>query len=118
MSKSTPYDDPVLVAARELGRGQGSVLSRPQLYALGVTRWQIRGEVRQRRWQLIGDQAVCLHNGPVEQAGHEWAAVIQGGRRACLDGASALLAAGLERYTVDRIRVSVPRGARVRRTRA
>ena len=89
----------------------------PQI-AEEVTRWQIRGEVRQRRWQLIGDQSVCLHNGPVEQAGHEWAAVFQGGPRACLDGASALLAAGLERYTVERIRVSVPRGARIRRTRA
>lgn len=118
MARSTPYDDPALVAARELGRQQGGVLSRPQLYALGVTRWQVRGEVRQRRWQLIGDQSVCLHNGPVEQVGHQWAAVFQGGPRACLDGASALLAAGLERYAVDRVRVSVPRGARIRRTRA
>jgi very-short-patch-repair endonuclease len=115
---STPYNDPVLVAARRLAREQGGVLSRPQLYALGVTRWQVRGEVRQRRWQRVGDQSVCLHNGPIARAGHEWAAVFQGGPRACLDGASALLAAGLERYTVDRIRVSVPRGARIRRTRA
>ena len=118
MSKFMRYDDPVPAAARALGREQGGVLSRPQLYALGVTRWRITGEVRARRWQLIGDQSVCLHNGPVDQAGHEWAAVFQGGPRACLDGASALLAAGLERYTVDRIRVSVPRGARIRRTRA
>ena len=73
--------------ARARAAEQGQVLSRPQLYALGITRWQVRGEVRARRWQLIGDQSVCLHNGPVEALGHQWAAVVQGGPRACLDGA-------------------------------
>ena len=34
-----------------------------------------------------------------------------------LHGASALVAGGLEHFTVDRIRVSVPRGARIRRDR-
>ncbi len=38
----------------------------------------------------------------------------RGGPRAFVDGASALVLAGLEHYTVDRIRVSVPRGARIR----
>jgi very-short-patch-repair endonuclease len=42
--------------------------------------------------------------------------VFQGGPRAHLDGATALLASGLERYAEERIRVSVPRGARIRRT--
>jgi very-short-patch-repair endonuclease len=42
--------------------------------------------------------------------------VFQGGPRAHLDGASALIAAGLQRFDVPRIRVSVPRGARTRRT--
>jgi very-short-patch-repair endonuclease len=51
----------------------------------------------------------------ISQDGHSWAAVFQGGPRACLDGASSLLAGGLERFEVDRVRVSVPRGARVRR---
>jgi very-short-patch-repair endonuclease len=94
---------------------QGGVLSRPQLYALGVTRWEIRGHVRAGRWQLVGDQSVHLGNGAVSVLGDQWAAVFQGGPRACLDGASALLAAGLERYDVAKIRVSVPRGARIRR---
>lgn len=94
---------------------QGGVLSRPQLYAAGVTRWEVRGHVRAGRWELIGDQSVHLGNGPVCALGEHWAAVFQGGPRACLDGASALWAWGLERFTVDRIRVSVPRGARVRR---
>jgi very-short-patch-repair endonuclease len=96
---------------------QGGVLSRRQLYALGVTRWEIDGHVRARRWQRIGDQSVHLGNGALSQAGELWAAVFQGGPRACLDGASALIAAGLERYEVARVRVSVPRGARIRRAK-
>lgn len=116
MPTSLPYDDQLLRAARSLAAEQGGVVSRRQLYALGLTRWQVRGEVRAHRWQLIGDQSVCLHNGAITDAGHQWAAVFQGGPRACLDGASALVAGGLERYTVSRVRVSVPRGARIRRT--
>src|SRR4051794_11892995 len=43
-----------------------------------------------------------------------WSAVLEGGPRAFLDGESALLAAGLEHYATEQIRVSVPRGARIR----
>jgi hypothetical protein len=57
-----------------------------------------------------------LHNGPVGELGTSWAAVFQGGPRACLDGPSSLVASGLERFSVDRVRVSVPRGAVARRT--
>ena len=116
MPRQTPHGDPRFVRARREADRQGGVLSRPQLYALGITRYEVRGQVRARRWQLIGDQSVCLHNSVVSEVGHQWAAVFQGGPRACLDGASALVAGGLERYTVSRHRVSVPRGARVRRS--
>jgi very-short-patch-repair endonuclease len=95
---------------------QGGVVSRRQAYAVGLTRWQVVANVRAERWQLIGDQAICLHTGSVQIEGQQWAAVFQGGPSACLDGASALLASGLVRFNVDRVRVSVPRGARVRRT--
>lgn len=109
-------DLPALAHARSLARRQGEVVSRRQLYALGVARWRIRHEVTMRRWQLIGDQSVCLHNGPVSDDGHRWAAVFQGGPRACLDGGDALVAGGLVRFATQKIRVSVPRGARIRRT--
>jgi very-short-patch-repair endonuclease len=112
-----PVDDARFRSARKLATQQGWVLSRKQLYAAGITRWEIRGQVRMRRWQLIGDQSVCLHNGPIQDWGHHWGAVFQGGPRAQLDGASALVAGGLERFNVERIRVSVPRGARIRRNR-
>src|SRR6476620_1112219 len=96
-------DDPRLVAALELADRQAQVVSRRQLYRLGLTRWEICGQIRARRWQRVGDQAGCTHSGPLEEDSHRWAAVFQGGPRACLDGAASLVASGLERYTVDRI---------------
>jgi len=100
----------------ELGSQQGGVVSRRQIYARGLTRWHVRGQVRARRWQVLSDQAICLHTGPIAAEGLRWGAVIQGGPRAHLDGVSALVVAGLERFTERRVRVSVPRGARVRRS--
>ena len=117
MPRQTPHDDLRLARARRTAVQQGGVLSRPQLYALGITRAEIRGQVRARRWQLVGDQSVCLHNSEISDLGHQWAAVFQGGPRAHLDGASALVAGGLEHYTWTGTGSSVPRGARVRRSR-
>ncbi len=117
MPRTPLRTDPRFIAAVRLADEQGGVVSRRQLYALGVTRWEVRGQVRARRWQPVGDQSVCLHNAVLSDQGHRWAAVFQGGPRACLDGTSALVAAGLQRFEVARVRVSVPRGARVRRTR-
>ena len=106
-----------LADARALASRQADAVSRRQLYAAGVTRWQVRAKVRSGRWQTIGDQTVVLHNGPLPPETERWAAVFQGGPRACLDGTAALQVAGLERFDTARIRVSVPRGARVRRTK-
>lgn len=117
MTRPTPDPDPRLVALRRIAADQGGVVSRRQAYASGVSRWEIRSAVRARRWQLIHDQAVCLHNSEVSLTGHLWAAVLQGGPHARLDGAAALVASGLQRFEIRSIRVSVPRGSRVRRTR-
>lgn len=118
MPRGPSYDDRRLRAAREQALQQGGVLSRPQLYELGISRWEITGQVRGGRWQLIGDQSIHLHNGDVSADGERWAAVFQGGPRAALDGGSALQVEGLLRYDLARVRVSVPRGARVRRNRS
>ena len=101
----------------ELAATQGGIVSRRQLYAAGITRWQVKGQLRAGRWQRVADQSLCLHNGPLDDVAHRWAAVFQGGPRACLDGAAALVAGGLDRYELHRIRVSVPRGAQCRRSR-
>lgn len=117
MPRGPSYDDHRFVAARDRAATQGGVLSRPQLYDLGVTRWEVTGQVRRGRWLLIGDQSVQLHIGELSAPGEMWAAVFQGGPRACLDGGSALVAAGVQRYSLSPVRVSVPRGARIRRNR-
>ena len=77
----------------------------------------VRANVRARRWRRVGSQSVSLTTGPLTPAAREWSAVFEAGPRAFLDGASALVASGLRGFTVTTIRVSVPRGARVRRAR-
>jgi very-short-patch-repair endonuclease len=108
--------DPRLLALLERADQQGGVVSRQQIYAAGLSRWHVKGQLRARRWGALSDQAICVHTGEPSDHGLRWAAVIQGGPRAHLDGVSALIEAGLERFTEDRIRVTVPRGARVRRS--
>ncbi|NYI47747.1 very-short-patch-repair endonuclease [Nocardioides aromaticivorans] len=114
----TTVDDPRTNAVTDLARRQGGVVSRRQLYGLGVTRWEVGAHLRAERWQRIGDQTVAVRTGPLSTEGHLWAAVLQAGPRAQLDGAASLVASGLRRFELDRIRVSVPRGARARRTAA
>ncbi len=100
-----------------LAAEQAGVISRPQLYAAHVTRAELRANVRAGRWQRVGQQSVVVFTGDLPRQAMEWAAVFEAGPRAFLDGASSLLAGGLTKFEVDRIRVSVPRGARVRRGR-
>jgi hypothetical protein len=96
---------------------QAGVVSRPQLYGAGLTRSEVRANLAARRWQALGSQTILTYTGPPTPAARHWSAVFEAGPRAFLDGASALVAAGLTKFEVDRIRVSVPRGARVRRGR-
>lgn len=58
-----------------------------------------------------------MTTGPLTLEAEQWAAVLEGGPRAFLDGPAALVAAGLEHYSVERLRVSVPKGARIQRRR-
>lgn len=97
-----------------LAEEQGGVVSRRQLYALGLTRAQLRAQLRARRWQAVTSQTVAVHNGPVGGRALMWAAVLEAGPRAYLDGTSALVAGGLERFEVEVIRVSVPHGVPAR----
>ncbi len=90
------------------------MVSRTQLYELGYTRAEVRNHVRALRWRRLGRHCVVLHRGPVGETARYWAAVLEGGPRAVIDGESALLLAGLQHYRAEQIRVSVPRGARIR----
>lgn len=98
----------------QLAVNQAGVLSRTQLYDAGVTRGEVRANVRAGRWDRLGSHCLCVHTGALSVEGTLWAAVLEAGPRAFLDGESALVAAGMVHYAPARIRVSVPRGARIR----
>ncbi len=100
-----------------LADSQEGGVSRPQVYGLGTTRWEVRANLGAGRWQRLGRQTLATHAGPITVAALRWAAVLEGGPRAVLDGVSSLQTAGLTKFDSDVIRVSVPRGARIRRVR-
>lgn len=101
--------------AERRAQEQAGILTRRQLYALGLTRAEVRANIRAGRWRRVGRQCVCVHRGPLIQDARYWVAVLEAGPRAYLDGASALVVAGLVNFKEPTIRVSVPRGARVYR---
>jgi very-short-patch-repair endonuclease len=103
--------------AEAIAQSQAGIVSRRQLYAAGVTRAEVRANVSADRWRRVGRQSICIHRGPLSQEALHWAAVHEAGPRAYLDAGSALLASGLKNFSMERIRVSVPRGARVWRVR-
>lgn len=98
---------------RDLAESQHGVVSRRQLLALGLTRWDILAEVRAGRWRAHHRQTICIHTGPLSKPAKWWHAVLEAGTRSCLDGTGALIAAGLTGFTADTIRVSVPRGCKI-----
>ena len=120
-----PSDDPGPAAIRRIRRRraeevaaeQAGILSRRQLYAMGVTRAEVRANLQADRWVRVGRQSICVSRGPLSQQALHWAAVHEAGPRAYLDAGSALIEAGIKGFTMPRIRVSVPRGARVWRVR-
>ena len=98
-------------AVEHLATSQHAVVSRRQLYRLGVTRWVVAANVRAQRWNACGRQSLCLHTGPLDDAAMRWFGVLEAGPRSAVDGVTALQAAGLTGFVSDSVRVSVPRGA-------
>lgn len=96
---------------------QHGVISRRQLLALGLTRWDILAELRAGRWRAHGKQTIAIHSGALSDKALLWHAVIEAGSRAVLDGTGSLLAAGLTGFHIDSIRLSVPRGAKILQAR-
>jgi hypothetical protein len=94
--------------------GQAGVVSRTQLYGAGYCRAEVRANVRAQRWSVLGKHCVRVETGPLTTQARWWAAVLEGGPRAFLDGEVSLIAAGLQHFEAEKIRVSVPRGARIR----
>lgn len=100
--------------ARSQAAEQGGVISLMQLGELGVTRHQVRAQVAAQRWRRVHSQVVATYTGPLSGDSALWAAVLEGGPQAYLDGASALIAEGLTGFTWDVVRVSVPMASRAR----
>ena len=100
-----------------LAAPQAGVVALRALYAAGVTRAEVRAAVAAGRWRRCGTHAVATFSGPLSTDAQHWVAVLEGGPRAMLDGASSLVVGGLQRYEVRLVRVTVPRGARIRHRR-
>jgi len=92
------------------------ILSRRELLALGITRWEIKAEHRAGRWRILGRQTVRVGEGDLREA-NWWRAVHEVGRPAAIDGVSALIAAGLRGVDEDRVHVAVPKSANPRKCR-
>jgi hypothetical protein len=91
-------------------------VSRSQLRALGLTRWQVVAELRAERWAAYGKQTVATRTGGLTELGTWWSAIFEVGPGAALDGSTALRAAGLRGFE-DMLHVSTPKSARPRRPR-
>lgn len=91
------------------------VAHRADLRAAGVTRADVRSEVTAGRWLACGCQTVVVGNVEPEGRALLWMSIWETGGGAALDGASALVASGLTRFTPAVVDISVPKGNRSRR---
>jgi very-short-patch-repair endonuclease len=103
--------------AVELAAAQSGVLCRRQLRSAGIPRWLLQLEVRAGRWRRTGRQTVVVHNGPTSEQTRRAVAAMEVGRRAALDGVSALQHLGVTALTDRRVHVIAPRGSSPRRPR-
>lgn len=99
-----------------LAADQNGVLSRRQLYAIGLTRSEVRCELRAARWKRHGRQSICVHTGDLSEPATWWCAIFEVGSSAALDGVTALRAAGMTGYD-DIVHVACPKSARPRHPR-
>jgi very-short-patch-repair endonuclease len=93
---------------------QDGVVSRDQARALGLDRWTVAHQVESGRWRVYGEQAIAVHPMPLSYRARCRVSVWQAGGSAALDGASALVWAGLRNYD-DGIHVIVPWPGKARR---
>ncbi|WP_405061482.1 hypothetical protein OG474_07490 [Kribbella sp. NBC_01505] len=100
----------------QLASAQEGVVSRLQLAAIGVPRWQTVAELRGERWARHGSQTLATYTGPLTARAVWWSAIFEVGGGAALDGSTALSAAGLSGFD-DVLHVSVPKSWHPRRAR-
>src|SRR5512144_372669 len=62
-------------AERKAAQQEG-IVTRRELYALGMTRSEVRANVRAGRWRRVGRQCVCIHRGALSDHAKAWVAVL------------------------------------------
>lgn len=94
--------------AVELAAECGGVVHRLTLARHGIDRFGIRNEVAAGRWFKAGRHTVAIGSPELSPVASWWRAVWESGSGARLDGASALLVAGMTGFTAPMIDVSLP----------
>ena len=97
--------------ASRLASAQAGIVTRRQLYRADVPRWLVRRELAVGRWKRTGRQSLVLHNGPLLAESRRWVAVLEAGRRAAIDGVTALQHAGVRGLDDDTVHVLTPKGS-------
>lgn len=100
--------------AQRIGATQGGVVTRSQLAREGFSPAAIAANVTANRWRPLGVHCLVLHTGPLDELARHWSAVLEAGPRAYVDGDSSLVLGGLKNFEPAVLRVTVPRGARIR----
>lgn len=95
--------------ALEVAAAHDGVAHRRDLRAVGVSRADVRTELGVGRWLAAGRHTVVVGNLPPSGRAVLWRAVWETGAGAVLDGAAALLAAGLTGFEARQVDVSVPK---------
>ena len=99
------------LTARRIGSAQAGIVTRRQLYRAEVPRWLVRRELAVGRWMRTGHHTLVLHNGPLSAESGRWIAVLEIGRRAAIDGVTALQHAGVRGLDDDTVHVITPKGS-------
>lgn len=90
-----------------LAREQSGVVSRRQLYELGVTREVVRANVRARRWQWRTESVLTITTGPLSWTQRLWVAALHAGPGALLGGLTAAWVHGLRNWERETVTVLV-----------
>jgi len=94
--------------AAELAARHSGVVHRRDLARAGIDRFGVRTEVAAGRWALAGRHTVVIGVAEPSGPGLWWRAVWESGSGTVLDGAAALMAAGLTGFTPAALDVWVP----------
>ncbi len=100
---------------RQLAAWQGGLVSRRQLNAAGVDRFQVRNQVQAGRWTTVGPMVVATFTGELTWEQRGWAAHLHAGPRSLLGGLTSARLQGLRGWDRELVEVLIPHGTEVAR---